>query len=199
MISLRNWSEQGLLENCCWGKINLQSFEVAHFPPNSHVLLNITSHLCIIREGWFWHSSVQNCYSSLNGFLFKIDSLRFFVSCVDNNGFVYCPEEDCTEVNVQFGIFSARRHLRQSGLFPVDKDKWRSEFPDGSFSKRITCRFIWYLFHRACRRHLALCKLIQENISSCIFWAVVTMTMPIVSMTIRRTWELRQWLFCYSG
>ncbi len=71
----------------------------------------------------------------INGFLFKIDSLRFFVSCVDNNAFVYYPEEDCTEVNVQFGIFSVRRHLRQSGSFPVDKDKWRSEFPDGLFSK----------------------------------------------------------------
>lgn len=40
MISLRNCYKQGLLENCCLGKISLQSFEVAHSPPNSHVLLH---------------------------------------------------------------------------------------------------------------------------------------------------------------
>jgi len=61
VISFRNRSKQGLLENFCRGKINLQSFEAAHFPPNSHVLLNITPHLCIIWEGRFWHSAVQNC------------------------------------------------------------------------------------------------------------------------------------------
>lgn len=81
---------------------------------------------------------------------------------MDNNAFVYCSEEDCAEVDVQFGIFSARWHLRQSGSFSFDKDKWRSEFPDGLFSKRISRRFIWYLFHRACRRHLALCKPTQD-------------------------------------
>lgn len=121
----------------------------------------------------------------------------FFGSCVNNNGFVYCSEEDSVEVNVQFGIFSARRHLRQSGSFSFDKDKWRSEFPDGLFSNRISCGFIWYLFHRACRRHLALCKPTPDALFWLYLWAIVTMTMPIVSMTIRRIWELRQWLLLF--
>lgn len=65
------------------------------------VLLNIAFHLCII---WEWQFLAP---SSLNGFLFKIDSLPLFSgSCVDNNGFVYCSEEDCAGVNMQFGIFS---------------------------------------------------------------------------------------------